>query len=197
VRRRLGDVTRDNEHRYYFGTRPLMGVSQVLNVVSPFEFSNPVAMMRGTAVHMATEFYDKGTLDVASVDPAISGYLAGWRQFRAEMGFEPDLDEIEVIVADILLGVAGTYDRFGAINQRRVLLDIKTGQKHWRYDVQLAAYDYLRQKYYDEPEADELATVYLNDSGGYQYQPVVARSSSLSLFIAGAAILRARIANGE
>jgi hypothetical protein len=113
------------------------------------------------------------------------------------MGFEPDLDEIEVLVADLILGVAGTYDRFGAIGAKRVLLDIKTCQKHWRYDVQLAAYDYLREKYFDEPEADELATVYLDNSGGYRYQRVVARGESLSLFIAGTAILRARLSHGD
>jgi hypothetical protein len=191
------NLIRDPDHRYWLDGRELMGVSSVLNVISPFNFSDPIAMLRGTAVHMATEFFDKRTLDRETVDPAIMGYLVGWERFRQETGFSPKLGEIEVKVCDPVLGVAGTYDRFGHVGGKSILLDIKTGARHWRYDVQVAAYDYLRQHWLTENEAEQVATVYLNENGGYVYDICQMRSSALSLFIAGCAIQQARIAYGD
>lgn len=192
----FGELVRSADHKYSLNGRALMGVSSVLNVISPFDYGNEVAMLRGTAVHMATEYYDKGTLDPESLDPALVGYLAAWKKFRNETGFAPDPSEIEVMVADYVLGVAGTYDRFGKMGGRSVLLDIKTGSKHWRYDIQVVAYDFLRQRWFAVPEADAVGTVYLHEDGGYAFETVSTRSSCLSLFVAGATILQARISYG-
>ena len=41
---------------------------------------------RGTAVHLACELWDLGTLDESTLDPVLVPYLDGWRLFMAETG---------------------------------------------------------------------------------------------------------------
>lgn len=69
------------------------------------------ARERGEAVHYATELYDRGQLDEASVPPEVAGYLDAWKLFRAQTGFTPRA--IEERVRDHAFGFAGTLDRTG------------------------------------------------------------------------------------
>lgn len=192
-------LTRDSDHRYWLGGKELAPVSRILNVIAPYQYSDPVAMLRGTAVHLATEYWDRQTLDPASVDPAIAGYLEAWKNFRSVTGFVPTLDSIETYVADSDLGVAGTYDRLGTMpsNGAAVLLDIKTGAHHWRYDVQVTAYDYLQQKWLGVPPTPTLLTVCLNETGGWRMHAVEARSAMMNIFLCGVTIYHARKNYGD
>lgn len=100
------------------------------------------AQVRGTRVHKVCELEDLGTLDESSVNEALGGYLAGWRRFKAEHGFEPDL--IETRIVNVARQYAGTLDRTGYMRvgtrRRYVLLDIKSGILTECAGVQTAAY---------------------------------------------------------
>ena len=97
---------------------------------------------RGTAVHEATEFIDRG--DMAQEDFESEdwyGYVQAYAAFKAETGFEPVY--IEEQLAHPQWKYAGTLDRIGRISGEMVLLDIKTGSAANWHGIQLAAYDQM------------------------------------------------------
>jgi hypothetical protein len=131
------------EHRYYWQGKPVPGVTSVLSALHNFdgvpeEILKP-AQDRGTAVHLACEYDDKGILDDASIDERISGYVQAWRQFRSDNATE--WTHIEHQCFHSVLRYAGTLDRAGTINGEKWLIDIKTSvQSHPVWGVQTAAY---------------------------------------------------------
>lgn len=65
----------------------------------------------GQAVHMATHYYDEGTLAASSVDPRAEQGLQNWIDWRALTGFVPVLLETPLWHPGLL--IAGTVDRVG------------------------------------------------------------------------------------
>lgn len=114
-------------HRYYVDNKLTPSVTQILGLANLYEFIDKRLLEKagrfGTAVHKATELYDKGTLDIDSVDNALVPYLEGWKKFLKDTNFQTF--DSESIVAS-KLGFAGTYDRVGNFNNKLTLLDIKT-----------------------------------------------------------------------
>jgi hypothetical protein len=99
-------------------------------------------MDRGTALHVATEYDDEGTLDESSVDPNAAPHLCGWRRFKRESGIEILAREQFFYCDD--LDYAGQIDVDCALNGVTGILDIKTGQRYRWHAVQLAAYAHAR-----------------------------------------------------
>ena len=92
----------------------------------------------GKAVHLACLYDDRNTELAAPLDPALVPYLAGWRKFRADHNWarkKPVLCEQQVFSK--LYGYKGTPDR---VFKGGYLVDIKTGQPHKGWALQLAAY---------------------------------------------------------
>lgn len=82
---------------------------------------------RGGAVHEACALMDYG--EEPEETPEIAGYLTAYRRFLKD--YRPVWELIEYPMGDLLLGYAGTLDRFGTFpDDLPVLLDIKTGQLH-------------------------------------------------------------------
>lgn len=86
----------------------------------------------GTAVHMATHFYDEGTLEAGTVDPRAEQGLQNWIDWRELTGFVPVLLETPLHHPGLLVG--GTLDRAGYFTkfegwQRHdlVVVDLKWG----------------------------------------------------------------------
>lgn len=71
---------------------------------------------RGSMVHLATAYDDRGELDEESLDPVIAPYLEAWRKFRKESGFGPE--KIEVPMQSTAYRYAGTPDRIGELPGR-------------------------------------------------------------------------------
>ena len=99
----------------------------------------------GTAVHAALHYFDEGTLDETTVDPAVAPYLAAWQAFCADRNVV--IVEMERRFADPTYQFAGTLDRIvvadvDAGQRRRVLVDVKTGGVDGAH-YQTAAYAYL------------------------------------------------------
>jgi hypothetical protein len=96
---------------------------------------------RGTKVHLACEFYDKGILDWKTVDPRILGYVKSYQLGQHEYKFR--VLETEMLVFDPLHRYAGTLDRIvegdslGGVAQ----LDLKSGAPHISHGYQTAGYN--------------------------------------------------------
>jgi len=115
----------------------LPGVTTILGSVPPwlgrFDRAQAEAVdykrERGEQIHRATQYFDEGVLDEASVDPTVAPGLRAWQRFRTEKRFEPL--EIETLVWHPIYGYAGKLDRIGLADTERgrglVLGDIKTG----------------------------------------------------------------------
>ena len=100
-------------------------------------------------------------------DPEISGYLKAYLRFL--MDYQPNWEGIETPLYDPGMLFAGTPDRWGHINGRRVLVDIKTGVVH-RHAVsaQLAGYELLIGGFAPE----ETYALRLDKSGVYELIPI-------------------------
>jgi hypothetical protein len=94
---------------------------------------------RGTLVHLACEYDDRGILDDATVDDAIKGYVEAWRCFKATARFTPE--SMEVVVHNETYGYAGKYDVAGTMHGSKVIVDRKTGTVYPATGLQLAAYE--------------------------------------------------------
>lgn len=130
-------------HTYWLGQRRVPSVTQILQPVSDFSMVKPEVLeykrQLGTAVHLATELYDKDDLDFGSLDTTVEAYLAGWILFRQETGFE--VEKIEQRVFHPSLFYAGTLDRTGILFGDSAVLDVKTSASLMpAVGMQLAAY---------------------------------------------------------
>lgn len=128
----LPEVSFDEvKHKYTCEGLTLPSVTQILTAVGLPDLSAiPAVTLQwkaelGTMVHLATELDDQNELDYNSLDDRIIPYLEAYRRFKSESGFK--IIDIEKMVFDPALKYAGKLDRFGILNGKRSLLDIKTG----------------------------------------------------------------------
>lgn len=116
-----------SDHTYWWNGRRIPGTTEILKsagVISEFGF-NEHARVRGTAVHAACHYLAEGDLDMASVDPAIVGYVKAYEQFLVDTGFKPEICEKPTMHPVLLYGT--TPDQIGPIKGQMVVVDFKTG----------------------------------------------------------------------
>lgn len=94
----------------------------------------------GKWVHQAIAWFEHGTLDESQLSEGIAKYLASYRQFRDTTGFRPLLPLIEVPMWSPTWRFCGTPDLPGRIDNRFLLVDLKTGSKRSGDKVQIAGY---------------------------------------------------------
>lgn len=145
-----------NSHSFTLDGLPVPNVTRILAPLYDFDPAQGYledARQRGIAVHEATERHDRR---VAALNPTddpwrpdgLRGYitsatnepyLAAWRKFLDDTGFE--IHAIEEQVFSRRHRYAGILDRLGVLNGRRVVIDIKTTSAiKPLMGVQLAAY---------------------------------------------------------
>jgi hypothetical protein len=100
-------------------------------------------MERGTAVHAACEYHDKGTLDAGTVDVEhVMPRLEAWMKFRRDVGGE--IVAIELPVESKKLHYCGRLDRIlrgcSMYPTCDLLLDIKSGKPQKVCALQTMAY---------------------------------------------------------
>lgn len=138
-------VFNEARHEYLVGGRVVPSVTQVLSILQDFGAVPADVLARaaefGTHVHQAVHMSNEGTLDEASLDPALAPYLADWRSFLRDMADE--VSQSELRLAHPRLGYAGTLDTVVAIKGKPVLVDVKTGVVPRTVGPQLAAYKVL------------------------------------------------------
>jgi hypothetical protein len=130
-------------HTYAFDGVPVPGVTAILQPLTDFSFVKAEVMSAaqafGTAVHLACELWDRGTLDEGELDPALAPYLAGWRLFSAE--HDVKWRRIEEKVYHPIYRYAGTLDREGLVDGKAAVADIKSSVDLYpAVGPQLAAY---------------------------------------------------------
>lgn len=95
----------------------------------------------GTLVHLATKFYDKGTLDWDSLDSYTRPRTEAWAQFRRDTGFIPRIIEEPYIACVNGMSYGLTVDREGILGGRPCVVEIKTttNVEPW-FAIQTAGY---------------------------------------------------------
>lgn len=123
-----GLIFKPEDHSYWLNGERLPGVTSTLKYISGYDkiprHILDKAAERGTAVHLACELHDKGTLDYASLDDEILGYLMGYMAFLDDK--KPEIIGIEQPIHHPTLLYAGTYDRELILDGHLSTLDLKS-----------------------------------------------------------------------
>jgi len=104
----------------------------------------------GRAVHRATEFYDLGMSETWIYGDLINEYLQGYRLFIEQAN--PVILGSEQIVHHPDLDYAGRMDRPIRLNDRVMIMDIKTGGRQEYYWLKGAAYAIAYEREQELPE---------------------------------------------
>ncbi|WP_284459710.1 PD-(D/E)XK nuclease family protein [Cupriavidus campinensis] len=156
-------------HTYTADGVVIPSVTQILAPLNDLSFIKPDVLQYkrelGTAVHKATELYDQGELDEATVPAVVQPYLDGWIRLRAELSFE--ILGMEERVFHPAHRYAGTYDRLVLLDGKRCIWDLKTGGMFPSYGPQTAAYKNAVEKASGK-RVEGRFTVELRDDGTYR-----------------------------
>lgn len=130
-------------HRYTYADQTVPSVTQALSIVEKgFGFVDPAVLEAarsfGNHVHRAIELFNLGTLDEDDLDPALVPYLAQWKQFVADTGFEVTAGE--QLVYHSKFRYAGRCDVIGRMRGTSWLLDFKSGAVPATCALQTAGY---------------------------------------------------------
>ena len=114
---------RAEDHVYGWEGRRLPSFSEISGEAGLVDYSRVPpsqlqrAMWIGKGVHSAVELYDRNALDWSTLSPEIAPYLAAYRLFLNETGFEAW--EVEQPVANLTYGYACTPDKVGTFRGAR------------------------------------------------------------------------------
>lgn len=164
-----------SKHEYRVAGVVVPNVTRILEPLCSWEHVPEDVLARkgdlGTAVHLATYYSDKGTLDASTVSDEVAGYLAGWHRFLAEKN--PTLIHRERRVHHPDLGYAGTLDVEMDLDGDLCIGDIKSGMKHRVHGVQIAAYALARKREEAWPIFPKRYGIYLfpDPDGRYELVP--------------------------
>lgn len=133
-------------HTYTLDGVELPSVTHIIRYLAVDKANNAdpnmalIARERGSAVHEATVMYDCSGEIPDGFPAEYAPYLEAYVQFVRD--YKPGWELIEHQMGNATLGFAGTLDRFGVIDDKWCILDIKTSYK---VDIpslsaQLAAY---------------------------------------------------------
>lgn len=161
-----------DSHTYRFDGERIPSVTQILEPLIDYSgVPNGVlqhAADRGTAVHLATEFWDDGDLDEDSIDEEVLPYVMAWQRFRDDSGFAVLKSEVRVYSARHRF--AGTFDCLGVMDRKLAIVEKKTtALLHPATAIQVSAY----MRAYNEPlprdeQAKRCYSVHLRRDGTYR-----------------------------
>jgi len=154
---------KEEGHIYYLdGGEILPSVSQILQDCGIIDttYFKPGHATRGREIHKATEFIDNKILDISCYSESEHiKYIEAYELFKKETGFE--VLEVEKKVYSEIYKYAGTIDRIGILNEKKIILDIKSGVKQGWHGIQLTAYNLSQEFIYN------IYGLYLNKHGTY------------------------------
>ena len=139
-------------------------IGNILDLDNRYKNIDPFYANRGTAVHKAIELLIAKNLDEESLDEEVIPFLKSYKNFCELTKFKPLKSEQRVFSKD--LWVAGTLDLIGKIQNKKVLIDIKTGQKQKWHQLQTAGYALLA----DEKKIDRYC-LYINKKETFKLEP--------------------------
>ena len=162
-------LTRDSDHVYRAGDVELPSVTQVIRaagLMGDTSHYTDEARDRGTAIHLALEYFDQGNLDEDALDPMLRPYLDAYRCFCRD--YQPTWTLVEAMRYDSTLRYAGTIDRAGRLKGEKYpyVVDIKSGGPASWHGIQTAAYKLLVRADLDSPIVAR-AGLYVKPDGRY------------------------------
>lgn len=102
----MPELLLDENHHYTLDGKRIDGLTSTIAEAGLIgNFGSQWHMDKGTATHLATEYYDKGTLDESTVDPKIVGYLESWKRFRKDMDYTPSHIEYQTYHPELMVGM--------------------------------------------------------------------------------------------
>ena len=165
----------DDTHRYTVDGDEVPSVSELIRFLTREVYNDTPqyfmdgAAARGTLVHRATESIDKyGTVEC---EDDIAPYIQAYVQFLKDKA--PEWEKIEWPICNEKK-YAGTVDRYGKLDGKRVVLDIKTtqsisGMHKLLYGAQLTLYKMAVELEYP---VEELVVLQLKKDGSYKLIPI-------------------------
>lgn len=149
-------------------TKEIPSATQILSGLGLVDFSRftQADMQRGTDRHLATELWDRGSLDEGSLDDNTRPALEAWRKFLDDSGFKES--DIEVRVSSLSKRYAGTVDRVGSIDGKRTMIDIKGSSEMPTYALQLWLYKIAWEEMHEGDRMENLISVHLRRNGTYR-----------------------------
>lgn len=163
----------EETHTYLLNGVTVPSVTQCTEMLNDYS-SVPEEVLRaagdfGRNVHLATELWDSDDLDEDGLDPNLIPWLSGWKKFISESGFK--IIEKEQRVFSVKYRYAGTLDRYGVMNGKKIILDIKTPSTiPVSAGPQTAGYQQAKQEMTGEKIAGRYV-VQLNNKGTYKLIP--------------------------
>lgn len=126
------ELTFDAEkHEYRINGKLVPSVTEICAPLTALDMGklNPAlinaAANRGTIVHELTELIDYGTaVEDLELYPDIGGYITAYQRFLRD--YSPQWTRIEYRLGSEEIGLAGTLDRMGVIDNMPCIVDIKT-----------------------------------------------------------------------
>lgn len=115
-------------HKYYIDGAEVPSVTQACALLTAEKYGAGQAVVkqagrRGTAVHEICELIDYGA-EPDEIEPELVGYVKAYMDFLRD--YRPKWERIEWQVSHPLLGFAGTLDRYGIVEGKYTIVDIKT-----------------------------------------------------------------------
>jgi len=123
-------------------------------------------LIQGLTIKTGEDWYDSRREEFIKLTPAIllrvQGFMEWWEEYKPI----PIASEI-LLCGDSDMPWAGTADLVCMINDKRWLIDYKTG-KEWKHDheMQLAGYEMLWNKHFPDEPIDRRSPLYLGERGG-------------------------------
>lgn len=146
----------EQTHTYTLGGKTVPSVTEIVGILTAKSMSALPPMMldnaarRGTRVHEVCELIDYGIpLEDIGIEPDIVGYVTAYLKFKRD--YRPQWQLIEQPVFNAVLGYAGRLDRFGTIDGKETIVDIKTTASSNKlnkisWSVQTEGYKYAIRK---------------------------------------------------
>lgn len=165
----------DDTHRYTVDGEEVPSVSELIRFLTREAYNDTPqyfmdgAAARGTRVHKATEAIDE--YGKVECEDDISEYIQGYVAFLRD--HKPDWLHIEWPVCNHK-SYAGTVDRYGELDGKKTILDIKTtqnisGMHKLLYGVQLTLYKMAVEM---ETPVEQLVVLQLKKDGSYKLIPI-------------------------
>jgi len=183
-----GFLFRPSDHTYWLDGRHLPGCTTVIEDAGIYDLHGHTcdscghqtggipkkvlakAAERGTKVHLATQYFDQGILDVDTVHPDLIPYVEAWGSFRLNERFIPDPNWLEVPTwhTKFLYGV--TPDRYGFLGGQKAIVEIKCTYavaKYWSIQTAAQAHALASQGVDVDPQTVVRLALKLNKDGTY------------------------------
>jgi len=144
----MTDIICDEDHRYWIenGTVEVPGVTNINQVMGISDFSQvPEQLLErsikyGRAVHDLTQYYDRQTLNLKALDQQLLPILGQWQKFLKDYEIKLLPGWIEKVSYCQKWRYGFTPDRLAKMNNKIILIDIKTGAPSRATQIQTAAY---------------------------------------------------------